>query len=96
MSWHDSQLRIVILWERKSGTEAQKILVTNRTYWEVIRALRVYRRRLTGTETFHRDGRQHLGMGECQLRSVEGQTGHMYLVLLARTLLIRKMGPGRV
>src|SRR3712207_5608687 len=87
----DHPVRIVILWERKNGVEAAKMLVTNRTYWEVTRILRVYRRRWTGTETFHRDGKQHLGMGDCQLRSGEGQTRHMYLVFLAHTLLIREM-----
>ena len=89
-------VRIVILWERKNGREAVKMVVTNRTYWEVTRILRVYRRRWTGTETFHRDGKQHLGMGECQLRSGEGQTRHMYLVILAHTLLMRQMRQGRV
>ena len=92
----DHPVRIVILWERKNGVEAVKMLVTNRTNWEITRILRVYRRRWTGTETFHRDGKQHLGMGECQLRSGEGQTRHMYLVFLAHTLLIRQMPQGRV
>ncbi len=92
----DHPVRLVILWERKNGVAAQKILVTNRIHWEVTRILRVYRRRWTGTETFHRDGKQHLGMGECQLRSGEGQTRHLYLVFLAHTLLIREMRQGRV
>jgi hypothetical protein len=50
--------------------------------------LRVYRHRWTGTETLHRDGKQFLGMGDCQLRSGEGQTRHMYLVLLVHTLRV--------
>ncbi|MCA1617136.1 MAG: IS701 family transposase, partial [Acidobacteria bacterium] len=89
-------VRIVLLWERKNGKEAHKILVTNRTFWEVTRILRVYRRRWTGTETFHRDGKQYLGMGDCQLRSREGQTRHMYLVILAHSLLVAEMKQGRV
>jgi hypothetical protein len=84
-------VRIVILWERKNASEAKKILVTNRTNWEVNRILRVYRQRWTGTETFHRDGKQHLGMGDCQLRKGEGQTRHMYLVMLAHNLLMSEM-----
>jgi hypothetical protein len=88
-------VRIVILWDRKNGKEPVKMLITNQTHWEVTRILRVYRARWTGTETFHRDGKQHLGMGDCQLRSGEGQTRHMYLVMLAHSLLIAQMGQGR-
>lgn len=88
-------VRIVILWKRKNAKEPVKILVTNRTYWEVTRILRVYRRRWTGTETFHRDGKQELGMGDCQLRSGEGQTRHMYLVMLAYSLLVSEMRQSR-
>jgi hypothetical protein len=43
----------------------------------------VYRHRWTGTETFHRDGKQQLGLGDCQVRSGEGQTCHVYLVSAA-------------
>ncbi len=92
----DHRVRIVILWDRKNALEAAKMLITNRTYWEVSRILRVYRRRWTGTETFHRDGKQHLGMGDCQLRKGEGQTRHMYLVMLAYSLLMSEMKQGRV
>ena len=49
----DHPVRIVILWDRKNGREAAKILVTNRAHWEVTRILMVYRKRWTGTETFH-------------------------------------------
>ena len=73
----DHPVRIVIRWKRKTNKEARKILVTNRVYWDVTRILRVYRKRWTGTETFHRDGKQELGMGDCQLRKGEGQTRHM-------------------
>jgi hypothetical protein len=88
-------VRLVILWDRKNGKEAVKMLVTNRTQWEITRILGVYRKRWTGTETFHRDGKQHLGLGDCQLRSGEGQTRHVYLVMLAHSLLVAQMGQGR-
>jgi|TARA_B100000809_G_scaffold201529_1_gene202146 hypothetical protein len=52
----DHRIRLVILWNRKNGKKPVKILVTNRTHWEIIRILKVYRNRWTGTETFHRDG----------------------------------------
>ena len=75
-------------------TEPCKILVTNRITWEVSRIVRVYRHRWTGTETFHRDGKQQLGMGDCQLRDAQGQTRHMYLVMLAYSLLDEPIAAG--
>jgi len=92
----DHPVRIVILWDRKNGKEAVKMMVSNRVYWEVTRILKVYRKRWTGTETFHRDGKQHLGMGDCQLRKGEGQTRHMYLVMLTHSLLMSEMKQGRM
>ena len=71
------------------------MLVCNRTHWEVSCILRAYRRRWRGTECFHRDGKQHLGMGDCQLRNGLGQTRHMYLVFLAHSLLMRQLRQGR-
>jgi hypothetical protein len=91
----DHPVRLVILWDRKHGKEAGKMLVTNRVYWEVSRVLRVYRNRWTGTETFHRDGKQQLGMGDCQLRTGEGQTRHLYLVMLAHSLRMAELRQGR-
>src|SRR3982751_3201193 len=82
------KVRIVILWRYRNDEEPCKILVSNRITWEVSRVVRVYRHRWTGTETFHRDGKQQLGWGDCQLRDVQGQTRHMYLVMLAYSLLM--------
>ena len=84
-------VRIVVLWATERAEKPRKILITNRTYWETHRVLKTYRKRWTGTETFHRDGKQHLGMGECQLRSGVGQTRHMHLVVLAYTALMRQL-----
>ena len=55
------KVRIVILWRYRHDPEPIKILVTNRITWEVTRILQVYRYRWTGTETFHRDGKQQSG-----------------------------------
>ena len=107
----DHAVRIAILWDRKNAAEPAKMVVTNRTYrdvglfrryrtnrtfWEVTRILRGYRRRWTGTETFHRDGKQELGLGDCQLRSGEGQTRHFYLVMMAHSLAVAELGQNRV
>jgi hypothetical protein len=88
------KVRIVILWRHRDDHSPRIILVTNRAYWEVTRIVRVYRHRWTGTETFHRDGKQQLGMGDCQLRDSEGQTRHMYLVMLAYSLLVKQLWQG--
>ena len=88
----DHKCRIVFLWDKKSDREPKKILLTNKTNWEVHRIVGTYRFRWTGTETFHRDGKQELGMGDCQLRNGVGQTRHMYLVMLAYSLAMRILG----
>jgi len=87
----DHPVRIAILWDRWNGKTARKILVSNRTHWEIGRILRVYRHRWRGTECFHRDGKQYLGMGDCQLRNGRGQTRHMYMVFLAHSVLMRQL-----
>jgi hypothetical protein len=84
-------VRILVLWTDQWAERPRKILITNRTCWEAHRILKGYRRRWTGTETFHRDGKQHLGMGDCQLRTGAGQTRHMHLVVLAYTALMRQL-----
>jgi hypothetical protein len=89
------KVRIVIIWRYKNDGEPRKILVTNRITWEVSRIVRVYLHRWTGTETFHRDGKQQLGLGDCQLRDFQGQTRHMYLVMLAYSLLMSQLRQGR-
>jgi hypothetical protein len=91
----DHKVRLVVLWNKRRDEQPCKILVTNRTTWEVCRVLRVYRYRWTGTETYHRDGKQQLGMGDCQLRDGQGQTRHMYLVMLAYSLLMRQLRQNR-
>jgi hypothetical protein len=88
------KVRVVILWKDRADARARIMLVTNRVCWEVSRVVRAYRHRWTGTETFHRDGKQQLGMGDCQLRDGEGQTRHMYLVMLAYSLLMRQLHQG--
>jgi hypothetical protein len=88
------KVRILILWQHRDDAQARIILVTNRIQWEVSRIIRAYRHRWTGTETFHRDGKQQLGMGDCQLRDSEGQTRHMYLVMLAYSLLMKQLRQG--
>jgi hypothetical protein len=85
------KVRIVIIWDEPTDVVPRIMLVSNRTYWEATRVVREYQHRWTGTETYHRDGKQNLGMGDCQLRSSNGQTRHMYMVMLAYSLLMRQL-----
>jgi hypothetical protein len=89
------KVRIVILWDKRRDECPRKMMITNRTRWDVTRIVRGYRCRWTGTETYHRDGKQQLGMGDCQLRSGQGQTRHMYLVMLAYSLLMSQLKQSR-
>jgi hypothetical protein len=91
----EHRVRILVLWKSREAKVPKKILVTNRTRWEATRIVGVYRQRWTGTETFHRDGKQQLGMGDCQLRHGLGQTRHMYLVMLAYSLLVLELRQDR-
>lgn len=86
------RVRILFIWDRKNGKEPVKVLITNRTNWEATRMLLVYRSRWIGTEVFHRDAKQQLGMGDCQLISGQGHDRHMYLVFTAYSLLVRTLG----
>ena len=89
------RVRLVILWKHQNDTEPAKILITNHLGWEIHRILSVYRQRWTGTETFHRDGKQQLGMGDCQLRSSLGQTRHLYLVFVAYSCIMSHLKQSR-
>ena len=90
----DHKVRIVIIWRKQDDEQPRIILVTNRTQWDASRVVRGYRPRWTGTETFHRDGKQQLGMGDCQLRDGQGQTRHMHLVMVAYRLLMKQLRQG--
>jgi hypothetical protein len=87
----DHKVRVVILWRYKNDAEPRKILVTNKIHWNADRIVATYRGRWTGTETFHRDGKQELGLGDCQLRDGVGQTRHTYCVFLAYSLLMQNL-----
>jgi hypothetical protein len=85
------KVRVVILWRYKNDAEPRKILVTNRIHWNAERIVETYRGRWSCTETIHRDGKQELGLGDCQLRDGTGQTRHIYCVFLAYSLLVREL-----
>jgi hypothetical protein len=91
----DHKVRVLLGWDQRRDAQARPILVTNRTGWDVTRILKVYRYCWTGTKCFHRDGKLHLGMGDCQLRSGLGQTRHLSVACRAYSVLLRQLGQGR-
>lgn len=84
-------VRLLLFWRERGTQEASKAWVSNRLGWEVLRMVMVYRHRWPGTETFHRDGKPQLGLGDCQVRRGAGQTRHVYLVSAAYSLLMRSL-----
>ena len=88
-------VRIVVFGKERDEAEASKALVSHRLLWEGRRMVLVYRHRWTGTETLHRDGKQELGLGDCQVRNGAGQTRHGYRVSAASSLLMRVLHQSR-
>jgi len=84
-------VRILVLWADQWAERPSKILIPDRTFWGAHRILKGYQRRWTGTETFHRGGKQPLGMGDCHLRMGAGQTRHLHVVVLVYTALMRPL-----
>jgi hypothetical protein len=90
-------VRIVLFWREREDQEASKAFVS-RLGWEVIRIVLVYRHRWTGTETFHRDGKQQLGLGVsgAQRRADPPRISSAAYSLLMRSLTrpVRRTGLG--
>jgi len=77
--------KLVILRERRNGTTCT-FLVSNNTDLDGLQILEYYKKRWS-IEVFHRDCKQHLGMGEYQVRKLDAVVIHLHLVFLAYTLL---------
>jgi len=78
-------VKIVVLKRRKNG-KGFKVLVSNDIAMSGSDVIRYYKARWN-IEVFHRDCKQHLGMGEYQLRKLDAVGIHLHLVFLAYTLL---------
>ena len=90
------KVRLVFIWAEQEDSKLVKCLGTNMIKWEIRRIIRTYELRWTGCECYHRDGKQELGMGECQLRTLEAQKRHLLLVIIAYTALLRASQSGRL
>jgi len=79
------EVKLVVLRPRKNSRK-YTFLVSNTTSLPGMVVLEYYKKRWA-IEVFHRDCKQHLGLGEYQLRKLDAVVIHLHLVFLAYTLL---------
>jgi SRSO17 transposase len=85
MMKHVGMVKLVVLRQRKNS-KTFTFLVSNNTALDGLQILEYYKKRWA-IEVFHRDCKQHLGMGEYQVRRLDAVVIHLHLVVLAYTLL---------
>jgi SRSO17 transposase len=78
-------VKLVILRERRNSKTCT-FLVSNNTDLDGLQVLKYYKKRWA-IEVFYRDCKQHLGMGEYQVRQLDAVVIHLHLVVFAYTLL---------
>jgi SRSO17 transposase len=78
-------VKLVVL-KKDVEDEEGIVLVSNRLDWRGGKIVGVYKKRHC-IEVFYRDCKQHLGLGEYQMRSMSGIVRHLSLVFLAYSLL---------
>jgi len=78
-------VKLVVLRPRKNSRKFT-FLVSNATSLSGMVVLEYYKKRWS-IEVFYRDCKQHLGLGEYQIRKLDCVVIHLHLVFLAYTLL---------
>jgi hypothetical protein len=78
-------VKLVVLKQRKNSKK-YTFLVSNTISLNGMQVLEYYKKRWD-IEVFHRDCKQHLGLGEYQVRKLDAVVIHLHLVFLAYTLL---------
>ena len=71
------------------------VLVTNRTDWEAVKAIKTYLKRWQ-IENFYRAAKQNLGLEEYMVRKLDSAQRHMHLTFLAYSLLELKRQSSRL
>lgn len=79
------EIKLVVLRTRKNS-KSFSFLTSNNTKLNGLQVLGYYKKRWS-IEVFHRDCKQHLGIGEYQARKLDAVVIHLHLVFLAYTLL---------
>lgn len=82
----EKKVRIVVSYDNEKMEGTPEIFVTNRVDWHVKGILTIYSKRWA-IETFYRDAKQNLGLGDSRLRTLAGIRRHWYLVFTAYSLL---------
>jgi len=78
-------VKMVVLKRRKNSKKCT-FLVTNNVDLSGLKVLEYYKKRWC-IEVFHRDCKQHLGLGEYQVRKLDAVVIHLHLVFFVYTLL---------
>ncbi len=78
--------RLVISFETADLSGTYAVLVTNRKEWSAKQVLAKYLNRWP-IETFYRDGKQHLGLDEYRVQTLEATQTHWCLVFVAYSIL---------
>lgn len=79
------KVKLVISYENDFESEPFFICSNNLT-WDARKIISVYSLRWA-IDTFYRDGKQNLGMEDCEIRNLKGIQKHWYLMFLASSLL---------
>jgi len=80
------RVRVVICHDSPDLEGEPVYLVTGRLHWEERRIIETYGLRFR-IDTFYRDAKQNLGLGGCNLRSLQGTRRHWQLGVLGYSLL---------
>ncbi len=86
-----TKVRLVICYENKELQGEPHFYISNVRIWEANKILQTYAFRWS-IEGFHRDVKQSLGLGDCQLRKIEGVKRHISMVFFAYIIL--QLGSG--
>lgn len=81
--------KVMVVWREEIGKGDPFFIVTNATWWDAKRMLLVYFGRWP-IEEWHREGKQHEGLADYQMRRLDGIERHWCLVTCAYAGLVSK------
>lgn len=88
-------VRLVISYDNQQLEGEPLFFITNVRFWEEKKILQAYAARWS-IERFHRDAKQSLGLGEYQVRKIQGVRRHIAMVSFAYNLLQLGSGFGSI